>query len=65
MNGYKFIQSNYLLSKLKIESIEMILKSKELLIKNESWLLERLIEWYEIQLDRIINDGIIIISIII
>lgn len=65
MNGYKFIQSNNLLSKLKIESIEMILKSKELLIKNESWLLERLIEWYEIQLDRIINDGIIIISIII
>lgn len=46
-NNYKLLKERKYLKELKIEEIEMILKSEKLLIKNENWLLEELCWWYE------------------
>lgn len=54
-NNYKLLKERKYLKELKIEEIEMILKSEKLLIKNENWLLEELYWWYEKMLINI-ND---------
>lgn len=50
VNSYKYLSDDSLLKKLSLESIKFIFNSKNLIIKSESWLLNRLLRWFKIVL---------------
>lgn len=52
--GYKYLYNDNYLMKLEINNLKNILSCNNVIIRSESWLLNRLIKWYRFKTNCII-----------